>query len=84
MDVVGSFLSSLAGQGIVGVVLAACFYLIWYLTRELQRINDKRVADAQELSGKILEPINAIKQNSDLLISLFTRFLNSNGNNNKE
>lgn len=81
MDIFGSLLSTLAGQGIIGIVLATSLFLNWYQIRQLQSVNDKRVTDAKELSDKILEPISAIKQNSDLLITLFTRFLNGNDTN---
>lgn len=73
------FIGQIATQGVLGLLLALSLFTNWYFIKKIQEINDKRVKDAQDLSNKLLDPVNAIKQNSELLISLFTRFLNSSG-----
>lgn len=69
------FLSQLATQGVLGIILAISLFANWYFIKSIQQINDKRVQDAQEFSNKLLEPINAVKINSELLINLFQKFL---------
>lgn len=64
-----------ATQGVLGMLLALSVTANWYFIRTIQTINDKRIDDAKELSNKLLDPLNAVKQNSELLIALFTRFL---------
>mgnify|MGYP001568650075 CR=1 FL=1 len=73
------FLAQLTSQGLLGVLLALSLSINWYFVRKLQEVNEKRVQDAQEITSKLLDPINAIKVNSELVITLFNRFL---GNNN--
>lgn len=73
------FISQIANNGVLGTILALSLLLNWYFIKAIQRLNDKRVQEMQEAASKSLEPINAIKQNSDLLITLFTRFLNTGG-----
>lgn len=71
------FVGQVATQGVLGILLALSIFLNWYFIKKIQDVNEKRVSDAQEITGKLLEPISAIKMNSDLLISLFNRFLNT-------
>lgn len=81
MNGIPPFVSTIASQGLLGLLLAFSLFANWYFIKKIQEINDKRVQDAQDLSNKLLDPVNAIKQNSELLISLFTRFLNNNAIN---
>jgi hypothetical protein len=71
------FLGQLATQGILGILLVISIVLNWYFIRKIQQVNDLRVQDAQDITNKLLDPIGAIRVNSELLISLFTKFLNS-------
>lgn len=73
------FLGQIASQGLLGLLLAGSLFANWYFIKKIQDVNDKRVQDAQDMTNKLLDPVNAIKQNSEVLISLFTRFLNTNG-----
>lgn len=75
------FIGQVATQGVLGLMLAVSMFANWYFVKKIQDVNDKRVSDAQDFTNKLLEPINAIKNNSELLITLFTKFLSSNGNN---
>lgn len=70
-------LGSIATQGVLGVLLLGSIYLNWYFIKKIQQVNDARVQDAQDITNKLLDPINAIKTNSELLISLFTKFLSN-------
>ena len=72
-----SLLGQLATQGILGILLTISIVANWYFIKKVQQVNDARVQDAQDITNKLLDPINAIKVNSELLISLFTKFLNS-------
>lgn len=69
------FLEKLATQGILGILLAISLFANWYFIKKIQELNDKRVEDAKEISSKILDPVNTIKNNGELLISLFQKFL---------
>lgn len=73
------FIGQIATQGVLGILLALSLFVNWYFITKIQDINEKRVKDAQDFSDKLLDPVNAIKQNSELLISLFTKFLNNGG-----
>lgn len=73
------FIGQIATQGVLGVLLAISIFANWYFVKTIQAVNDKRIDDAKELSNKLLDPINAVKQNSELLIALFTRFLQGSG-----
>lgn len=73
------FLGELATQGILGILLALSLFANWYFIKTIQSLNDKRVEDAKELTTKILDPLNTIKSNGELLISLFQKFLGENG-----
>ena len=68
-----------ATQGVLGMLLAVSIAANWYFIKTIQTVNDKRIDDAKELSNKLLDPINAVKQNSELLIALFTQFLRGSG-----
>lgn len=72
------FLGQLATQGLLGLLLALSLFANWYFIKTIQSINDKRVEDAKEITGKILDPLNTIKTNGELLISLFQQFLTNN------
>ena len=69
-------IGQIATQGVLGLLLAISLLANWYFIKTVQSVNEKRVQDAQDITDKLLEPINIIRSNSDLLISLFTRFLN--------
>jgi hypothetical protein len=73
------FLGQLATQGLLGLLLALSLFANWYFIKTIQTLNDKRVEDAKEITSKILDPLNTIKSNSELLISLFQQFLSKNG-----
>lgn len=70
-------LGQLASQGLMGILLVLSILANAYFIKKIQDVNDKRVQDAQDFSNKLLEPVNAIKANSEILIALFTKFLNS-------
>lgn len=74
------FIGQLATQGVLGLLLAISVSLnvasFIYFTKIIQTLNDKRVDDAKELTSKIVDPLNTIKANGELMISLFQRFLN--------
>ena len=72
-----SLLGQIAAQGILGLLLTISIAANWYFIKKVQQVNDLRVQDAQDITNKLLDPITAIKVNSELLISLFTKFLNS-------
>lgn len=74
------FLSELARVGLLGLLLALSIYANWYFIQTIQKLNDKRVEDAKEITTKILEPLDDVKKNSELLINLFEKFLRNNGN----
>jgi hypothetical protein len=74
------FLGELAKYGLLGILLAVSIFANWYFIQAIQKLNDKRVEDAKEITTKILEPLETVKKNSELLISLFQQFLNNNGN----
>ena len=73
------FLGQLATQGLLGLLLALSLFANWYFIKTIQNLNDKRVEDAKELSSKIMDPLNTIKSNGELLITLFQKFLGENG-----
>lgn len=77
------FLGQIATQGILGLLLALSLFANWYFIKSIQTLNDKRVDDAKQLTTKILDPLEIVKNNSDLLIKLFQNFLNNlpNGTN---
>lgn len=41
--------------GVAGTILALCMIYIWRLSQDMQKIQDKRVADAQAMVDKLLE-----------------------------
>lgn len=71
------FLGQVASQGVLGLLLTISIAANWYFIKKVQQVNDARVQDAQDITNKLLDPITAIRVNSELLISLFTKFLNS-------
>lgn len=73
------FIGQIATQGVVGMILALSLFVNWYLIKTIQQVNEKRVQDAQDMTNKLLDPVNAIKTNSELLITLFSRFLSNIG-----
>jgi dihydrodipicolinate synthase/N-acetylneuraminate lyase len=73
------FLGELAKYGLLGILLGLSIFANWYFIQAIQKLNDKRIEDAKEITTKILEPLDTVKKNSELLISLFQQFLN-NGN----
>lgn len=68
-------LTELARYGLLGLLLALSISANWYFIQTIQKLNDKRVQDAKEITTKILEPLDNVKSNSELLISLFQQFL---------
>jgi hypothetical protein len=70
-------LGQIAAQGVIGILLIISMAANWYFIKKVQQVNDARVQDAQDITNKLLDPITAIKVNSELLISLFTKFLAS-------
>ena len=70
-------LGQVATQGVLGILLVVSIGLNWYFIRKVQQVNDLRVQDAQDITNKLLDPISIIRTNSELLISLFTKFLNA-------
>lgn len=70
------FLGQIAGQGLLGVLLALSLFVNFYLFKYIQNLNEKRVDEAKEITTKLLEPVNQIKTNGELLIQLFQKFLN--------
>jgi len=77
MPQITTIIGNIATQGVLGLLLALSIALNWYFIKTIQGVNEKRVSDAQDITNKLLDPINAIKSNSELLISLFQKFLNS-------
>jgi dihydrodipicolinate synthase/N-acetylneuraminate lyase len=71
------FLGELAKYGILGIILGLSIYANWYFIQAIQKLNDKRVEDAKQITTKILEPLDTVKKNSELLINLFQQFLNN-------
>lgn len=71
------FLGQLATQGILGILLALSLFMNWYFINKIQELNDKRIADAKEVTVKFFEPIENIKKNGETLITMFNQFLNA-------
>lgn len=70
-----SLLGSLATQGVLGILLVLSLFANWYFIQSIQKLNDKRVEDAKEITSKLTEPLNVIKTNGELLTSMFQKFL---------
>lgn len=77
MDTNIPYLKNIAEYGLLGILLVLSLLGNWYFIKIIQHLNDQRVQDAKEISAKILEPLNIIKSNGELLISLFQKFLSS-------
>lgn len=77
------FLGTLASQGLLALLLSISLFANWFMFNRIQYLNDKRVEDAKEITTKIVEPLNAVKTNGELLISLFNNFL-TNGRSTKK
>ena len=63
-------LKQLAETGILGLLLAIAIFAIYTLYRENKNLQEKRVQDALETRNKMLEPLQAIKQTVDLILTL--------------
>lgn len=68
-------LTELGRYGLLGLLLIISLGVNWYFIKTIEALNDKRVADAKELTSKIMDPLNTIKTNGETLISLFQRLL---------
>lgn len=75
MDVNIPFLGELAKLGVLGVLLAISIAANIYFVRIILSQVEKRVEDAKEITTKIANPLETIKNNGDLLILLFKDFL---------
>jgi len=70
-----SFINQLASQGLLGLLLTLSIIANWYFIKTIQLLNNKRVEDAKELTSKILDPLNTIKNNSQMQIELLQKLL---------
>jgi len=75
MDIPG--IKELATQGVLGILLGISLFFNWFLLQRLLDSQEKRIEDAKQITTKILEPLDTIKANGELLVTLFNKFLNN-------
>lgn len=66
------FINSLAGQGILGLLLAISLTIIGILGKMLLYEKDKRIDDALKVRDEIITPLNHIKDSLSLIDSKIT------------
>lgn len=64
------YISSIAQQGLLGVLLALSLGVIFFLYRELKTLQDKRVTDLMQTRDAYMSAIENIKQTVDLILSV--------------
>jgi hypothetical protein len=65
-----ALIKQLAETGILGLLLAISVVGNFFLYKEICALQEKRVQDARETRDSFLEPIKAIKQTVDLILTL--------------
>lgn len=65
-----TLLQNLAEQGIVALLLALSITANYLMFKAILDLQEKRVFDAKEYNAALLEPMKALKQTADLILSI--------------
>jgi len=60
----------LAESAVLGPVLVISIVANFFLYREIQRLQEKRITETKEVRDTMLEPIKAIQKTVDLILTL--------------
>lgn len=63
-------LNKLAENGVLGVILAISFLANYLLFNVIKDLQEKRIVDIKESRDSFMEPVKAIKQTVELILSI--------------
>jgi len=63
-----NYMEKLAESGMLGVLLVISLTAVYFLYREIQRVQDERIKDLKEARDSISEPLDAVKRTVELVL----------------